>query len=128
METITTNGITISVEAFYMENESQPGQRKHIFSYHVTIENVSNDTVQLLRRHWYIIESSGNLREVKGDGVIGQQPTLAPGESHSYKSWAQITADFGKMLGTYHMISPLTNKEFEVQIPAFKLIAKHRLN
>lgn len=128
METRTTNGIRISVETFYQEDYSRPVEGKYIFAYRVTIENNSTQTVQLLRRHWYIVDSNGSVREVEGEGVIGQQPVLAPGESHQYVSWSHLMTDIGKMFGSYLMERVNDNEQFNVDIPEFRLIAPFKDN
>jgi ApaG protein len=128
METLTTQGITVKVEIFYEEEHSRPREQKYIFAYRITIENHSNETVQLLRRYWQIRDSSGWSREVEGEGVIGQQPVLEPGESHQYISWCPISTDIGKMSGYYTMIRSADLEEFIVRIPDFKLISPFKLN
>ena len=100
MEIFTTNGITVSVETQYMPFHSNPRRGKFIFGYHITIENGSLHTVQLLSRHWVICDSDGQVREVSGDGVVGLQPVLAPGESHAYDSYCDLGTEMGKMSGT----------------------------
>ena len=82
METLITQGIKVSVLPSYQAAYSRPAQNRYIFAYHITIENQSTDTVQLLRRHWFIWDSNGTIREVEGEGVIGQQPVLDPGQKH----------------------------------------------
>jgi ApaG protein len=128
METLTTQGITVKVETFYEEEHSRPREQKYIFAYRITIENHSGETVQLLRRYWQIQDSSGWSREVEGEGVIGQQPVLEPGESHQYISWCPISTDIGKMSGYYTMIRSADLEEFIVRIPDFKLISPYKLN
>ncbi len=128
METLTTNGIKISVETSYQASESKPSRRHYVHAYRVTIENKSSDTVQLLRRHWFILDSNNVKREVKGDGVIGKQPVLSPGESHQYISWCPLRTEIGKMYGTFLMVRKPEGKEFYVRIPEFKLIVPARLN
>ena len=128
METLTTKGIKVSVESFYQETQSRPLDRKYVFAYRITIENGSRYTVQLLRRHWHIVDSNDQRREVEGEGVIGQQPVLAPGESHQYVSWCPLTSEIGKMYGTYLMVRPEDQRTFDVRIPEFKLIAPFKLN
>jgi ApaG protein len=128
MNTLITNGIAISVEIFYQQSQSDVRSHKYVYAYRVTIDNKSNSTVQLLRRHWFICDSLGEKREVEGEGVIGLQPTLNPGESHQYVSWCPMSNDIGKMYGTFLMVTRPENKEFFVRIPEFKLIAPHRLN
>ena len=128
METLTTNGIKISVETFYQDDYSKPVSSDFVFAYRVTIENTSSYTVQLLRRHWYIWDSNHTTREVKGDGVIGKQPTLAPGEQHQYISWSPLKTTIGKMHGTYTMKRLTDNALFKVRIPEFKLVSPFQLN
>ncbi|HHS95112.1 MAG TPA: Co2+/Mg2+ efflux protein ApaG [Phaeodactylibacter sp.] len=128
MNTLTTNGITISVESFYQHEHSNVRLHKYVYSYRITIQNKSNTTVQLLRRHWFIQDSLGPKKEVEGDGVIGKQPILHPGESHQYTSWTILHSDIGKMYGTYLMHTRPKGKSLYVRIPEFKLIAPFRLN
>ena len=128
METLTTKGIKISVETFYHEKHSRPTDHKFVFLYRITIENKSNTTVKLLRRHWYIFDSNGNIREVEGEGVIGKQPILRPGESHQYVSWSPLQSGMGKMYGYYLMNDQMKDKNFKVLVPEFKLVAPFKLN
>jgi len=128
MEILTTNGITVSVETQYLPAHSNPQALKYIFGYHITIENGCPYTVQLMRRHWVISDSNGILREVEGEGVIGQQPILGPGESHSYSSFCDLMTDMGKMGGTYLMIRHDDETSFEVSIPEFRMVAPFKLN
>ncbi|MBK7872552.1 MAG: Co2+/Mg2+ efflux protein ApaG [Saprospiraceae bacterium] len=128
METLITNGIKVSVETSYQPSYSRPLEMKFIFSYHITIENLSSQTVQLLRREWAIYDSTGTIRRVEGEGVIGKQPILAPGESHQYASWSPLTTELGKMTGAYIFSKDADGQEFRVNIPEFKLIAPFKLN
>lgn len=128
METLTTHGIKISVQPFYLPNESFPAQQKYVHAYHIVIENMGDETVQLLRRHWYIVESNGMQREVQGDGVIGQQPVIAPRERHEYTSWCPLMTDIGKMFGYYVMARIIDQQEFKVLVPEFRLIPPFKLN
>ena len=128
METLTTNGIKISVETAYQPSESKKSGNQYVHAYRVTIENRSSDTVQLVKRHWFIVDSNGDKREVKGDGVIGKQPVLGPKESHQYISWCPLLTEIGKMYGTFLMVRKPENKKFFVRIPEFKLIVPTRLN
>ncbi len=128
MEIFTTNGITVSVETQYMPFHSNPRRGKFIFGYHISIENGSPNTVQLLRRHWVIRDSDGQVREVEGEGVIGLQPVLLPGESHAYDSYCDLSTEFGKMSGTYLMTRRDDDSLFEVTIPEFRMVAPFKLN
>lgn len=128
MNSLVTQGISVSVKSRYEDKHSAPEQRKYVHSYFITIENRSNHTVQLLSRHWVIMDSSLIKREVQGEGVIGKQPILAPGESHSYSSWCPLQTDIGKMSGSYTMLNLDTDEEFEVSVPEFKLVSQEKLN
>jgi len=128
MQTLTTKGITISVETFYQQQHSKPLEAKFIFAYRVTIQNNNTSTVQLLSRYWKITDSNALVREVEGDGVIGRQPILNNGESHQYMSWSHLVTEIGKMSGHYTMLNISTGKTFDVQIPEFQLIAPSKLS
>lgn len=120
-----TSGVAVSVETFYQADANQP---EFIFAYRVTIENQNVYPVQLLRRHWDIFDSNGAYREVDGDGVIGQQPILAPGERHQYISGCNLNTEMGRMSGYYEMVNLNTDQSFSVAIPAFDLIMPAKLN
>lgn len=124
----TTMGVKVSVKPTYQAAYSKPKELKFVFSYSITIENLSSSTVQLLRRHWIIIDSNHIKREVEGEGVIGQQPILAPGEKHTYSSWCPISSPLGKMFGSFLMINTKNREEFDAIVPEFRLIAPFKLN
>lgn len=128
MEALITQGIKIVVEPFYLPKESAPVQQRYVHAYKITIENLSDVTVQLLRRHWYIIESNGTKREVEGEGVIGEQPILEPGQTHQYTSWCPLMTDIGKMYGTFQMENKSTHQLFDVRVPEFRLIPPFKMN
>ncbi len=128
MPTLITEGIKVSIEPTYQPAYSDPNRHKFVFSYDVHIENMSRETVQLLRRHWFIFDSNGVRREVEGEGVIGQQPILTPGETHSYASWCPLITEVGKMHGHYLFTRRSDNRRFRVHIPEFQLVAPFRLN
>lgn len=128
MNNLITKGISVSVKTRYEDKHSAPDQKKYVHSYFITIENLSNHTVQLLSRHWIIIDSSLIKREVKGEGVIGKQPVLHPGESHSYSSWCPLQTDIGKMKGSFNMHNLDTDELFDVVVPEFGLVAAEKLN
>ncbi|MBL7765927.1 MAG: Co2+/Mg2+ efflux protein ApaG [Chitinophagaceae bacterium] len=123
-----TEGICITVETFYNQEQSNPINNEFTFAYRVSIDNNANFPVKLLRRHWQIFDSNGTFREVEGEGVVGQQPMLEPGESFQYMSGASIRTDIGRMTGTYQMENLLNKKLFKVNIPEFNLVAPHKLN
>lgn len=124
----TTKGITIEVSSAYSNEHSKPSYKKFVHSYQINIINDSEHDIKLLRRHWYIHDSDQTIREVEGSGVIGQQPIIRRGNNHSYSSWSALHTAIGKMHGHYTMINLETNEEFQVKIPEFPLVAKHKLN
>ncbi|MEM8908326.1 MAG: Co2+/Mg2+ efflux protein ApaG [Bacteroidota bacterium] len=128
METLTTKGIKVSVKVQYQSNQSRPVHNQYVFAYQIIIENKSPETVQLLRRHWHIFDSCGMRREVEGDGVIGKQPILRPGESHRYTSWCPLFSGLGKMHGTYLMERQADQTQFEVGVPVFHMVAPSIMN
>lgn len=128
MDTQITQGVKISVETFYQPEYSNPINAEYMFAYQVTIENVSNNTVKLLRRKWYIYDSNGVVRQVEGEGVVGRQPVLKPGEQHQYLSGCNLRTEMGKMEGYYTMERQSDEQHFTVTIPEFQLIAPPKLN
>jgi ApaG protein len=126
--TLVTNGIAVSVQSHYRPEYSRPLNSHYLFSYRVTLENRSDHYVQLLRRHWYIFDSTGTSSEVEGAGVIGEQPVLGPGESYTYESACNLVTDIGKMRGTYLFEKKSDNSLFEVEIPEFLMVAQFKLN
>ena len=128
MNTTTTQGVTVSVTTNYLPDYSSPGQEHYVFAYKIDIRNNSEYTVKLLRRHWHIYDANGVVREVEGDGVVGQQPVLEPGEAHQYVSGCNLKTGLGKMCGTYQMERLADGREFTVEIPEFTLIVPFRLN
>ncbi len=123
-----TNDISISVAPQYESAESNPAIGKNIFSYHVIISNLGSNNVRLLSRHWHIYDSNTVRREVKGDGVVGRQPELSPGQTFEYTSWCLLQSPVGKMYGTYLFLNLDSQETFEVIIPEFKLLADFKLN
>jgi ApaG protein len=128
MVTATTKGIKICVETEYQPAYSSPTQFHYVFTYRITIENLSEHTIQLLNRHWYIHDANRPAKEVEGEGVVGQQPTLEPGESHKYVSGCNLKSGIGKMYGTYTMERIMDGKKFEVKIPEFTMFVPYKLN
>jgi ApaG protein len=128
MATTTTQGVTVSVTTSYLPDYSSPAQDHYVFAYRITIRNDSAQTVKLLRRHWHIYDANGTVREVEGEGVVGQQPVLEPGESHQYVSGCNLKTGLGKMTGTYQMERVVDGRLIQVQIPEFTLIVPYRLN
>lgn len=123
-----TEGVKVSIVTEYQSDYSNPRQTHFVFTYKVIIENHSDNTVKLLRRRWNIYDSNGVVREVEGEGVVGQQPVLEPGEIHEYVSGCNLRTSLGKMAGTYLMERVLDGRRFNVVIPEFTLIVPYRLN
>jgi ApaG protein len=115
-----TRGIAVSVEPSYLESHSSPAHGQYVWAYRVTIENRGTETLQLLSRHWMITNAHGEFSEVKGPGVIGQQPILRPGESHTYTSGTQLNTPSGMMGGSYQM-ETAAGEQFNIEIPTFSL-------
>jgi ApaG protein len=116
----TTRGIAVSVLPTYLEARSSPDSSQYFWAYRVTIENQSRETIQLLSRHWMITNAHGDLTEVKGPGVVGEQPVLKPGESFEYTSGAPLNTTSGMMGGAYQMETE-SGERFDIEIPTFSL-------
>jgi ApaG protein len=116
----STRGIVVSVEPAYLEERSSPDSSQYFWAYRVTIDNQGPETVHLLSRHWMIMNARGELTEVKGPGVVGEQPVLKPGESYEYTSGAPLNTPSGMMSGTYQMEYE-SGERFNAEIPAFSL-------
>ncbi|MBN9669320.1 Co2+/Mg2+ efflux protein ApaG [Roseibium aggregatum] len=126
----TTDGIEVSVEPFYMDDESSPENGEFIWAYMVEIHNGGTGPVQLKTRHWQITDGLGRMEEVRGEGVVGEQPVIEPGETFEYSSHCRLTTDSGIMAGSYSMEDE-AGALIEVAIPAFSLDlpdAIHSLN
>ena len=115
-----TRDIKIAVEPNFLDDQSEPEESRYLWSYRVTIENKSALTVQLLSSYWRITDARGRTREVRGEGVIGEQPVIAPGRAYEYTSGAPLETASGFMTGTYHMRAS-SGESFEVGIPMFAL-------
>ncbi len=128
MVTKITDGVKISVETIYQPEYSNPANEHFMFAYRVNIENLTENSVQLLNRHWHIFDSNGTKREVEGEGVVGQQPIIEPGDNHEYVSGCNLKTDMGSMKGSYEMERIVDGVTFRVNIPEFYLIAPYKLN
>ena len=128
MVQLVTEGVNVMVETFYQPAQSNPLNSEYLFAYRITIENRTIYPVKLLSRHWHILDSNGTHREVEGEGVIGEQPVIATGESFQYTSGANLHSEIGKMYGTYLMENIFNKKKITVTIPEFKLVAPAKLN
>ena len=122
MYTATTRSIRISVEPFYVADQSEPESARWVFGYRVRIENQGRETVQLMTRHWQITDGRGRMVEVRGEGVVGEQPLLEPGEAFQYTSGTPLPTPTGIMAGSYQMVTG-DGERFDVTIPAFSLDA-----
>jgi ApaG protein len=121
----TTRSIKITVQPFYLEEQSSPAEDHYVWAYRVRIENRGPETVQLRRRHWKITDGRGHVQEVRGPGVVGEQPVLGPGESFEYTSGTPLPTPSGIMVGTYEMETK-GGESFVVRIPAFSLDSPHQ--
>ena len=122
----TTRGIRVTVRSFFLEDQSQPDEGRFVWAYRVTIENKSQQIVQLISRSWRITNGAGRIQQVHGEGVVGEQPTLEPGESFEYTSGTPLDTPTGFMTGIYHMIMPASGETFDVKIPTFSLDSPHQ--
>ncbi len=120
-----THSVRVTVNPIYLDEQSAPEQDHYIWAYQVEIENLGQDVVQLLTRHWQITDSLGRRQEVRGAGVVGEQPILKPGERFRYTSGTPLPTPSGIMAGSYGM-ETATGEHFEVEIPAFSLDSPHQ--
>ena len=123
-----TLGVTVSVETNYQADFSDPANGRFLFAYLITIENGSQSAIQLLSRHWDIVDANGLNREVDGDGVVGEQPVILPGESHQYISGCELATEMGSMRGYYTFKKVDRAALFRASIPHFTLVANYKLN
>ncbi|AZQ62372.1 Co2+/Mg2+ efflux protein ApaG [Flammeovirga pectinis] len=129
MEIAITDGIKVTVNTFFLPEYSVPAERHYVFSYQIRIENLSAYTVQLLTRNWDIIDITGTNRTVKnGNGVIGKNPVILPGDHFEYTSGCHFVSPIGKMSGSYKMQRVNDKKVFEVEIPEFTLMPSFSKN
>lgn len=124
MYTARTREIRVSVEPKFLDEHSSPSDDHYVWAYRVRIENEGSSTVQLLSRHWKITDGRGRLQEVRGAGVVGEQPVLEPGEGFEYTSGTPLPTPSGIMLGTYGMRGQ-DGERFDIEIPAFSLDSPH---
>ncbi|MFA5625937.1 MAG: Co2+/Mg2+ efflux protein ApaG [Thiohalomonadaceae bacterium] len=119
--------IDIEVETHYLDNQSLPAENRYVFAYTITIRNIGELPAQLLSRHWVITDGNGGVQEVRGTGVVGEQPHLAPGKLFRYTSGTVLDTPVGVMQGSYQMHAE-DGHEFEVEIPTFRLSTPHTLH
>lgn len=127
MSANTTRGVEIEVESAYDGERSAPQESYYFFAYRVRITNRGDSRVQLLSRRWVITDSDGEVQEVEGPGVVGQQPVLAPGQSFEYTSFCPLRTPLGWMVGTYRM-QRADGEDFDAEIPRFALTVPHAVN
>lgn len=128
MVSLISEGVEVSVETFYQQDYSNPMQSEYMFAYRISIENHNSFPVKLHRRHWHIFDSNGSHREVEGEGVVGVQPVLSPGEKYQYVSGCNLKTEMGKMHGTYQMENLNSKQLFDVNIPAFEMFVPFKNN
>ncbi|MCC9621554.1 Co2+/Mg2+ efflux protein ApaG [Thalassospira sp. MA62] len=124
MYSTVTHDIKVSVQPVFLEEESDPESHRYIWAYRIEIENLGAKAVKLLNRYWRITDSRGETQEVKGPGVVGEQPVLEGGETFNYTSGAPLKTPSGFMVGTYEM-TDMEGNHFNIEIPAFSLDSPH---
>jgi ApaG protein len=127
MSSALTNGILVTVRSQYISERSSLSAKQFAFAYTVTISNQGQATAQLKSRHWIITDANGSVQEVRGEGVVGAQPVLRPGEEFEYTSWCVIRTPSGSMRGTYQMVTP-DGESFDAEIAPFRLGLPQTLN
>jgi len=120
MYTATTRGIKVTAVPQYLPEQSEPGENRFVWAYTIFLENLGDETVQLLNRYWHITDGLGRSKEVRGPGVVGEQPVLKPGEAFRYTSGVPLTTPSGIMVGEYEMVLP-DGEKFPIAVPAFSL-------
>ena len=126
MFTKTTHSIKITASPRFLAEHSEPQDSHYVWSYTIQLENFGNSEVQLLNRHWKITDAQGITQEVRGPGVIGEQPVLKPGDTFQYTSGTALASPSGMMLGEYEMVGP-NGERFEVEVPAFSLDSPYQV-
>lgn len=121
----TTKSVTVTVKPIFLEEQSSPEESHYVWAYHVRIENKGDRTIQLRNRYWRITDSLGRIQEVRGAGVVGEQPRLKPGDSFEYTSGTPLPTPSGFMVGTYQMEAE-SGERFDVAVPAFSLDSPHQ--
>jgi ApaG protein len=122
-----TQQINVDVDTLYIESESSPVNSQYVFAYTITITNTGTEAAKLMTRHWVITDANGHIEEVRGDGVVGEQPHLKPGEGFQYTSGAVLKTPIGTMSGSYQMVADNGNN-FDADIPEFILSSPRTLH
>ena len=128
MSTSITRGVRVTVQSYYLKEQSIPRESRYRFAYTVRIENEGRETVQLEARHWIITNAHGRVDEVRGSGVVGAQPTLEPGQGFEYTSGCEIHTPRGSMKGSYQMVVAGSGERFDADIGSFDLVPPFSLN
>ena len=128
MVKISARNIEVSIDVKYWSKQSIPKESHYFFVYFITIENKSDFSVQLTKRHWDIFDSIGEKRAVDGEGVVGETPVIGPGQKFEYNSGCNLTSEIGYMKGYYTLVELIDNETFQVEIPRFDLIVPAKLN
>jgi ApaG protein len=128
MFTKTTRQIKVTAMPQFLPEHSEPEDDHYVWAYTIQLENYGQEPVQLLNRHWKITDAQGITQEVRGPGVIGEQPVLKPGEAFRYTSGTSLATASGLMLGEYEMLSPASGEHFDVEVPAFSLDSPFQLS
>lgn len=124
---LPSHGIEVEVTPAYVGEQSEPWNNRYLFIYNVRIRNEGDIGSRLTGRHWIVYDADGNIEEVKGTGVVGEQPFLSPGDSYTYTSGTVLATPVGCMHGSYQFVTE-SGEEFEAEIPAFSLAAPHTLH
>ena len=127
MESEISEEVEIRVESYFLEEHSNPEENHFVFAYKIRIKNLSARTIKLLTRHWVITDSSGEVNEVRGEGVVGEQPVLGPNEEFEYTSGSHLKTEMGTMHGSYQMITD-EGEALDVNIPCFSLAVPGIIN
>ncbi|MDX2477320.1 MAG: Co2+/Mg2+ efflux protein ApaG [Gammaproteobacteria bacterium] len=122
-----SNSINVDVDTLYIESESSPVNSQYVFAYTITITNDGTEAAKLMTRHWVITDANGHIEEVRGDGVVGEQPYLKPGEGFQYTSGAVLKTPVGTMSGSYRMVTD-NGSNFDADIPEFILSSPRTLH
>ncbi|BFM05711.1 Co2+/Mg2+ efflux protein ApaG [Halioxenophilus aromaticivorans] len=122
-----TTDIAVSVKTHYIADQSDPTDHRFVYAYTITIRNQSNIATKLLSRHWLITNGNNNVQEVRGEGVVGEQPHLEPGEEYTYTSGVVLETEIGTMEGSYQMVTD-NGDTFDAQVPTFALVPPHALH
>ena len=120
--------VHVDVEPAYCDDESSPEEKRYVFSYTITVHNHSRHSMQLMARHWSITQSSGQVQEVRGKGVVGQQPMIGPGQTFRYTSRAILDGPVGVMEGAFTCVDTVTQRPFEVPVAPFRLAGPNQVH